>query len=224
MQAVRIDGGWRFSGEAPFVSGWGIVDVLQVSAGDVDTGDVLGGVVAAKEQQGSSSVTRHRLVAADATNTVSIHFDDLEVPDERIVSRVAPSDFLANQIFGARLNGTLPLGLVGRCARLLDEAGRSDEAAAIEGERTAVRGRLDAGLADITDMVSARADAAQLAVRSAAALVTAGGGPSLTVDAHAQRLAREAVFTLVAASRSELKRELLARYTRPGSAVGSTGG
>lgn len=217
VQAVRTGDGWRFSGEAPFVSGWGIVDVLQVSAGDVETGDVLAGIVTAQEQPGISGVTRHRLVAADATNTVSIRFDDLEVPDERIVSRVPRSEFLANQIFGARLNGTLPLGLVGRCSRLLDEAGRSEEADAIEAERTAVRGRLDAGLADITAMVSARADAAQLAVSSAAALVTAGGGPSLTLDAHAQRLAREAVFTLVAASRSELKRELLDRYTRFGS-------
>jgi hypothetical protein len=31
---------------------------------------------------------------------------------------------------------------------------------------------------------------------------------------HAQRLAREAIFTLVAASRAELKRELLDRYSR----------
>ena len=37
-------------------------------------------------------------------------------------------------------------------------------------------------------------DAAQLAVRAGAALVVAGGGPSLRVDHQAQRLAREALF------------------------------
>lgn len=61
--------------------------------------------------------------------------------------------------------------------------------------------------------MSARADGAQLALR--AALVTSGGGPSLIDTDHAQRLAREAVFTLVAASRAELKRELLDRFSTP---------
>lgn len=213
VQAVRDGDGWRFSGEAPFVSGWGVIDVLQVSAGDIETGDVLAGVIDATEQPGIASVVRHRLVAADATNTVSIRFEDLVVPDEAIVSRVPRRDFLANQIFGARLNGTLPLGLVGRCARLLAEAGQAEAAVALEAQRDQVRARLDAGLADIDVMVAGRADGAQLAVRAGATLVAAGGGPSLDADSHAQRLAREAVFTLVAASRAELKRELVARFS-----------
>ncbi len=213
VQAIRDDDGWRFSGHAPFVSGWGIIDVLQVSAGDVASGDVVAGVIAAHEQPGVTSVTRHSLVAADATNTVSITFDDLIVPDDRVVSRVPRAEFLANQLFGARVNGTLPLGLVGRCSRLLKDAGLVAQAEALEAERAAVRDCLDAGLSDIDDMGAARADAAQLALRSAAALVTAGGGLSLLAESHAQRLAREAVFTLVAASRAELKRELLARFT-----------
>lgn len=213
VQAVNDGDGWRFSGEAPFVSGWRIIDVIQVSAGDVETGDVLAGVVAARAQPGIASLDRHHLVAAHATNTVSIRFEDLVVPDDRIVSRVPRADFLANQIFGTRLNGTLPLGPAGRCSRLLADAGRVVEAEALEADRQAVRDRLDAGLADIDAMVSARADAAQLALRAAAALVTAGGGPSLIDESHAQRLAREVVFTLVAASRSELKRELLTRFT-----------
>jgi alkylation response protein AidB-like acyl-CoA dehydrogenase len=216
VQAVRVRDGWRFSGDAPFVSGWGIVHLLQVSAGDVETGDIIGAVVEARTQPGITSVDRQHLVAANATNTVSIRFDDLVVPDDRVVSRVSRPDFLANQIFGARINGTLPLGLVSRCCRLLDEAGQVDAAARLGAERDLVRGRLDAGLADITAMVSARADAAQLALRAAAALVTAGGGPSLVDVDHAQRLAREAIFTLVAASRAELKRELLHRFSHPG--------
>lgn len=214
VRAVRTGEGWRLSGDAPFVSGWGIVHVLQVSAGDVETGDVIGAVIEAREQPGITTVDRQQLVAANATNTVSIRFDDLVVPDDRVVSRVPRPTFLANQIFGARINGTLPLGLVTRCSRLLEDAGRSEAAARLAAERDVVRARLDAGLADITVMVSARADGAQLALRAAAALVTAGGGPSLVDADQAQRLAREAVFTLVAASRAELKRELLARFSQ----------
>jgi len=213
VQAVRTADGWRFTGDAPFVSGWGIVHLLQVSAGDVETGDVVGAVIEAREQPGITAVERHQLVAANATNTVSIRFDDLVVPDDRVVSRVPRATFLSNQIFGARLNGTLPLGLVTRCSRLLDDAGQPEAAGRLRAAGDVVRDRLDAGLADGAAMVSARADAAQLAVRAAAALVTAGGGPSLVESSHAQRLAREAVFTLVAASRAELKRELVDRFS-----------
>ena len=110
------------------------------------------------------------------------------------------ADFMANQI-RTRLNGTLPLGLVRRCTRLLDHAGHTDVASRLRAECDTVRGRLDAGLADPAAMVSARADGAQLATRAASALVAAGGGPSLLGTHHAQRLAREAIFTLVAASR-----------------------
>jgi hypothetical protein len=59
----------------------------------------------------------------------------------------------------------------------------------------------------------ARAEAAELAVRAASALVAAGGGPSLDRSHEAQRLAREAIFTLVAASRPELKAALVERLS-----------
>lgn len=215
MQARRADGGWRLTGDAPFVSGWGVVQVLQVSAGDVETGDVVAGLVGARRQAGITAVEPQPLVAADATRTVSLRLDDLFVPADRIVSRVPRDEFLANQLFGARLNGTLPLGLARRCARLLDEAGHGEAAGRIRAATDDVRRRLDAGLADAPVLLAARADGAQLALRAAAALVTAGGGPSLLRTAHAQRLAREAVFTLVAASRAELKATLLDAFTRP---------
>jgi alkylation response protein AidB-like acyl-CoA dehydrogenase len=209
MRAMRVEGGWRLTGDGPFVSGWDIIDVLQISAGDVETGDVIGGVVEAREQPGITSVERLPLVAADATNTVSLRVDDLFVPDDRVASRVPRPEFLANQIFGARLNGALPLGLVRRCVRLLQSAGQDEVAARFDAECCAVRDRLDAGLADPTQMLSARAAGSQLALRAAAALVTAHGGPSLIRTGHPQRLAREALFTLVAASRKELKTMLI---------------
>ncbi len=214
MRATRVDGGWMLTGDGPFVSGWGIIDVLQVSASDTATGDIIGGILRAEQQEGITRVERLSLVAADATNTVSLRLDDLFLPDDRIVSRVPRAEFLANQILGVRFNGTLPVGLVERCARLLEARGQDEVAARLRSECEAVRGRLDAGLADITTMISARADAAQLAVRAACALVTAGGGDALVHTNHAQRLAREAMFTLVAASRAELKRELTDRFSR----------
>ena len=51
----------------------------------------------------------------------------------------------------------------------------------------------------------------ELAVRATAALAVRDGSRSITVDQHAQRLAREAVFLLVFGSRPGIKSALLQR-------------
>ena len=209
MRAQQVSGGWRVSGHAPFVSGWGIIDVIQISAGDVETGDIVAGLVSAEVQPGITTVTAQPLFVADASQTVALEVDGLVIPDERIVGRVSRADFMAAQNFGSRLNATLPIGLVGRCARLLDDAGEHAGAAALRGEADAVRVRLDASLGDASTLLRARADGCELATRAAGALVAASGGPSLLRSDPAQLLARSALFTLVAASRPELKRSLI---------------
>lgn len=74
-----------------------------------------------------------------------------------------------------------------------------------------MRRRLDAGLADHGALLRARAEASELALRAAGALVAASGGPGILRGHTAERMAREALFTLVAASRAEVKAELLER-------------
>lgn len=59
---------------------------------------------------------------------------------------------------------------------------------------------------------------AELAVRASAAVVANGGGPAILRDAMPALLARNATFTLVAASRPELKQSLVQRF----SAIGFT--
>jgi len=213
MRAERVDGGWRMSGHAPFVSGWGVIDVLQVSAGDVDTGDIMAGIVPAEPAPGITGVTRQSLFVADGTETVSLDVDGLVIPDERIVSRVTRAQFMANQNFGSRLNGTLPIGLVLRSATLLDAVGRTGEARALRADADAVRARLDAGLGDSALLLEARADGAELAVRAAATVVVSDGGQALLRASPAQLLASFATFTLVAASRPELKQSLVQRFS-----------
>lgn len=215
MRAARVAGGWRLSGHAPFVSGWGIIDVIQISAGDLASGDIVAGLLPATPQPGITTVTPQPLFVADASQTVALEVDGLIIPDDRIVSRVARAEFMASQNFGSRLNATLPIGLVGRCTRLLDDAGEQDAAAALRAEADAVRERLDAGLTDGAALLRARAEGCELATRAAGALVAACGGPSLLRTSVAQLLARCAVFTLVAASRPELKRSLVEALSLP---------
>jgi alkylation response protein AidB-like acyl-CoA dehydrogenase len=203
LRAQPAAGGWRLSGEAPWVTGWGLVDVLLLTArGPEDTAVTL--IVDAAAQPGLT-VARQRLAAVNASATVQLSFEGVTVPGERLVSQ-APLDPAASlRPDRLRVDGSLALGVTGRCCRLLGPGPLDDELAAC-------RQRLDAALAaDTATMAQARAAASELAARAAAALAVRDGSQAVTADAHAQRLAREALFLLVFGLRPAIKSALLRR-------------
>lgn len=106
-----------------------------------------------------------------------------------------------------RLHAALALGVASRCCRLLGPTPLDDELAAC---------RTELDRLDPATIFGARAAAGELAVRAAAALSVAQGSRSLLVADHAQRLAREALFTLVYALRPESKDALLGRLRAAG--------
>jgi alkylation response protein AidB-like acyl-CoA dehydrogenase len=211
LWATATDGGWLLTGEAPFVSGWGIIDMLLIAAREAaggPQGTIVSGLVDAAAGAGVT-VEELRLIAAQGSNTVRLRFEDYFLPAEKVLAEVLHTDFLANQHISARLNGCLAMGVAGRCIRMIDEAGQPDAAARLHTAQDAVRDRLDAGLADPPALPAARAAASELAYRTAGALVAAVGSSGILQRQHAQRLVREATFTLVAAGRPEVKNALL---------------
>jgi alkylation response protein AidB-like acyl-CoA dehydrogenase len=208
---ARPSGGgrWQVDGEAPWVTGWGLIDLLLVQArGPQDSIVTL--ILDAVAQPGLT-VTRQWLAAVNASVTVRLGFDGVLVPGERFAGQAPfdPAESLRPDRM--RINGSLALGLVSRCVRLLGPGPLDDELAAC-------RERLDeATTADAAAMAEARAAALELAVRATAALAVRDGSRSVTVDQHPQRLAREAVFLLVFGSRSGIKSALLRRF---GASVG----
>jgi alkylation response protein AidB-like acyl-CoA dehydrogenase len=214
MRATRVDGGWRLDGYAPFVSGWGITELLQISARDVDTDDVVAAII--ETDKLPTSAVRSAsvdLTAGNGSRTVALAVNSLIVRDADVVSRVPLETFFATQTIGVRINGTQPFGVIRRSVGLLDESGHADAAQALRRRGDEVRSRLDQGLGDPDALIRARADAARLAVDAASALVAAGGGPALIRGSHAERLVREAAFTLVAASRPALKDLLVHQFS-----------
>ena len=199
LRAEPAAGGWRLDGTAPWVTGWGLIDLVQVVARGPDN-TVLTLIMDAAAQRGLT-VTRQRLAAVDASVTVRLGFDGVVIPQERFVDQVAFDPAVSVQPAGLRLNGSLALGVARRCSRLLGAGPLDDEV-------DACRERLDAALGqDPAPMAAARAAAAELALR--AALAVRDGGHAVAVDQHAQRLAREAVFLLVFGSRPGIKSALL---------------
>lgn len=202
LRARPVDRSWVLDGVAPWVSGWGHIDAVQVAArGPADT---VVHVVLDATEAGGLSATRQRLIALDATATVRVAFDGVAVPAERVL-RVEPWDPAASGGATLRLNGSLALGLARRCCALLGPS-------ALDAELAHARAALDE--ADGAAMPAARAAASQLALRAAGAVVVAAGSRSMVVGHPAPRLAREALFLLVFGSRAEIRTELLDRLVR----------
>ena len=204
LRARPDGGGWRLDGDAPWVTGWGLTDLLLVVARGPDD-SVVSLILSAAAQPGLT-VTRERLAAVNASVTVRLGFDAVFVPGERRAGQEPfdPAESLRPDRM--RVNGSLALGLARRCARLLGPG-------PLDGELAACRERLDDAItADPDAMAEARAAASELAVRAAAALAVRDGSRSVAVDQQVQRLAREAMFLLVFGSRPGIRSGLLRRF------------
>ena len=197
LTAKAVDDGYVFSGEAPWVSGWGSIDTLYVAARDAD--DVIVWAMLDAEPSESLSTTPLQMSAVNASRTVTVHFDHHFVPDDRISGRMPLATWLQRDPSALRFNGSLALGVAGRAAWLAESAELGEQV-------DAVRAALDA--ADGQTMPQARAAASELALRASAALVVAQGSRAVLADQHGQRLLREAGFLLVFGSRPGIRTTL----------------
>jgi alkylation response protein AidB-like acyl-CoA dehydrogenase len=197
LRAVQVDEGWVLEGDAPWVSGWGMVDVLYVTARGPDE-TVVSCVLDARDQPGLR-VTRHQLSALNATSTVRLEFDSLLVNADRFVSR-QPYEPGREGREGLRVNGSLALGVTRRCCALLGPSTLDDDL-------ISCRSELDR--ADVTKMPLARARANALALRATQVLCVQRGSQASLAGNVAERSAREASLLLVFGSRPSIKISLL---------------
>ena len=189
----RDGGGWLLDGVAPWVSGWGRVDVVNVAARN---GDAI--VWALIDAVADESVVARPLplAAVNASGTVELALHRHRVPPERVVKVEPLADWLARDATSMRMSGSLSLGLARRCDTLLPRP--------VLGPRIdAVRRQLDDAAANddpsSRSISLARAAATALALDAAALAMVERGGAAIIRDEHAQRLGREALFLLVQA-------------------------
>ena len=212
LRAGPAAGGYRLDGISPWVTGWGLVDTFYVAARDERDNVVTAFVPAAPgsaakpAEPGGPTLSAEllRMVAVNASRTALIRFDGHFVPAGRVIATVPHRDWLARDAMHLRANGSLALGVAGRCCELIG-------ASPLDGELARRRAALDA--ASPAQMPAARAAASELAMRAAAALVTVQGSRAILAGQHAQRLAREALFLLVFGSRPAIKERLAGRLT-----------
>jgi alkylation response protein AidB-like acyl-CoA dehydrogenase len=198
LRARQTRDGWIFDGSSPFVSGWGRIDVMHTAA-RTEHGRLVWAFVDAR-QSGTLAVERLELVALNATATVRAEFTAHAVPSSRVTSVVPFSDEAPPpELF--RIHSSFALGVAARCCSLLGSTPLDEQLAAVRAELD----RLDPGT-----IQQARGAAGEVALRAGAAVAVATGSRSLLLADHAQRLLREALFTLVYALRPASRDEVLA--------------
>jgi hypothetical protein len=192
--------GFVLDGQVPWVTGWGMIDIIETAALDEHDNVVFLLVDAADSPTLSSTV--HELVAVNASRTATLTFTGHGVPADRLVRKQPYQEWQAAEASGSRLNGSLALGVASRCIRLL-KTGQAKLESELDTCRRALR---DAGE---TALPRARAAASDLAMRAALTLIVQTGSRSVLLDEHAQRLVREATFLLVFGTREKIKMALL---------------
>ncbi|QOC91701.1 acyl-CoA dehydrogenase family protein [Micromonospora craniellae] len=203
VRAEAVDGGWLLHGATSWVTGWGLVDTLFTAARDAS--DTLVWSLLDATESDTLSVTPVDMVAVAASRTVQVTFTGHFVPEQRVTGTVPHEVYLQRDPATLRFNGSLPLGVATRCARLI---GPSPLDAAID----ECRATLDAAGPD--ELPSARGAAAALALRAAGLLATTTGSAAVLRHRPAERLMREALFLLVFGTRPGIRADLIDRLHR----------
>ena len=207
VEVTRVDGGWRYDGLVPWFTGWGLNDVLALGGVGAD-GEVVFGLVPARESGALHATAPLQLAAMSAAGTVQLQLTGLVVPDELVITRLPIRDWRAADVrttvalnpavLGVAQAATDRLAAVGEARGL---AAASDLAPVLAGRLADVRARAYA-LADDPDCdpeaaLAVRAQGQRLCLDATAALVTASGGSAMALADPAQRWAREALFLVV---------------------------
>jgi len=233
VRAERTSGGWLIDGEAPWITGWGLIDVLVVMARAADGSVVTAVVDRPGEQSALHAGGPQALAVMGATGTVALGFDGLEVSDDDVVGVQTDDGWRRRDRAGSALPPAAPFGIAGRAIDLLSERGSDQSVSAVAGSlagelderRTAadlvaesIAGSMAGGGANDDVLVAAGATerdrGLDLARRATDALVTASGGRAISLEHPAQRLSREATFYLIQAQTADLRTASLARVGR----------
>lgn len=233
VTATRTPAGWRIDGSVPWLTGWGVADVLALGS-LTDTGEVMFALLplGADTPSGLRPTPPLLLASMQGTRTVGLRLDGVDVPASAVVLqqpaeqwRAADAARAANVVpatFGiarAALDGLRAAGgpgAPGGAAGAPGADGAVELADSLGAALDQVRERayrlidhVPAGEC-LDERVALRAEALRLTLQATAAGVAAQGGKGMSAEHPAQRLARAALFMLVQAQTPELRAATLA--------------
>ncbi|WP_156378200.1 acyl-CoA dehydrogenase family protein [Williamsia sp. Leaf354] len=216
LRARRADAGYVLSGSSALVTGWGIIDMIGVWAYEESTGQVHLFAIERPETSAGLAATPLDLAAAQASNTVSLAWDEVAVGADDLVTSMPADRRPRGANITIRLNAALALGICRSALREFDAVAArrgefADTAAAGHRELSRIRRDLDSSMDDGDALYRHRAAANELAMRLATSVAAATGSRSVLTGSTPARLVREALFCAVCASRPAIRDEMLIR-------------
>ena len=216
--------GWLLHGAAPWVTSWGLAEVMGVAANTAD-GRLLWSLVPAAEGAGLTVSKSFDLMAYRATQTVALTFDRVRVPADAVLSVVDFADWnLRDRLLAARPN-PLCIGVGDRALAELtvvapdtaaefaswwvEVADRAEAQCRLVDRATSSRDALGPDEVSVEAMAATRAETVLAAQRLTTALLSAVGGRAMEAGHPAQRLAREVLFYVIQAQSGDGRDELL---------------
>lgn len=215
--------GWRFNGEAPWATGWGMATDLLL-AGTRPDGDSLWVVVPAVESEALQASPPLKLCAVNASATVSLTCRHLLAPRESYVKTITPGQLAADTYAGLLSHSMLSIGVAAAAVRVLRERAERSGRGFISGAADALGAEAEAARLAVHEWAERPEDpryrsltlrirswCIDLGVRAAHAAVVASAGGANSLDHPAQRLYREAMLYSVTALTGELQECTLGR-------------
>ena len=181
--------GWIFRGEAPWFTGWGLMDEVVLAGCDEQGHDIY--ALVGLLQEGVTMLESPPLSAIQASSTVGLRLHELKVPRSSLVLSQTLEE-MARRDFRSQLGYTaLPLGLVREAGRWIS----SESVIRRLSERSAeLRRRALAWSDQPQEALEIRASANLLALQAAQAAVVSCGGQANQLQHPANRLLRESSF------------------------------
>ncbi|WP_018412861.1 acyl-CoA dehydrogenase family protein [Methyloversatilis thermotolerans] len=229
LSAVRVDGGYRVNGVLPWVSNLGPDHVFVTGCPVLRDGtqDGLMFMLIDCAQEGFRLVDCAHFVGLEGTRTLACHFRDTFVPDAHVLAHPEQSAEYVKRIKPGMIHGQMGmgLGLVEACIRLMEQSNRThahvnqyldDQVGplriALDAAREQARAlalQVDAGSADVLDILKLRLAGGELALRAAQAAMLHMGAKGYLLRSPAQRRLREAYFiAIVTPATKHLRREI----------------
>jgi alkylation response protein AidB-like acyl-CoA dehydrogenase len=231
VRATPTRSGWRIDGEAPWITGWGLIDALVLMARADDGSVVTVMVDRPLEHLAFEASEPQTLAVMGATGTVALTVQGLEVTEREVVGVQTDDAWRRRDRAGSALPPAAPLGIAARAIGQLNERAHdrtlAPAASALAHELDARRAAADRVAAAVTEAMARHDDSTlepalargaterdrglDLARRATDALISATGGRAMSLDHPAQRLSREASFYLIQAQTGDLRAASLAR-------------
>lgn len=215
ITGVRDGEDYLLSGSQPWVTGWGLNDLILVGASVPETGEVVFGLLPSGDAPGVRSLGELPLASMGATSTHRVAYDSYRLTAANVLNRLPLKDFLAVDALSNTNVQPSTFGIALAALDLLQDRDL-DTASVLRRRVLDVRARSYRLLDEVPfheqteERLALRAQAIVLGIQATTALLTASGGQGMGLSHPAQRLLRAAAFQVVHSQATGIKAATLA--------------